>query len=221
MTIAIFGDSYGLGYGNGWPSLIGDVTNYSIGGSSFDYSYFQFLNNHHKHDTIIFVVTSTTRGSIFTTKNNTPKHLAFYQNTNYADLKQMNKRANYLFDSRLTKTIKNEVQKNMHYDSNIVYHTAYLDSIKYQRPDTHIIFAFDFLDRTNGSMINVSKLDWQALGLKEDDDHRYCHMSPQQNREFANYIQCHINGEIDIHTTMTSPQEFYTTSNSKEEAGWK
>ena len=64
MTIAIFGDSYGLGYGNGWPSLIGNVTNYSIGGSSFDYSYFQFLNNHHKHDTIIFVVTSTTRGSI-------------------------------------------------------------------------------------------------------------------------------------------------------------
>ena len=70
-------------------------------------------------------------------------------------------------------------------------------------------------------MINISKLDWQALELKEDDDHRYCHMSPQQNREFANYMQCHINGEINIHTTMTSPQEFYTTSNSKEEAGWK
>lgn len=46
-------------------------------------------------------------------------------------------------------------------------------------------------------------------------------MSPQQNKEFANYMQQHINGEIDIHTTMTSPQEFYTTSNSKEEAGWK
>ena len=30
-----------------------------------------------------------------------------------------------------------------------------------------------------------------------------------------------INGKIDIHTTMALPQEYYTTSNSKEEAGWK
>ena len=34
-------------------------------------------------------------------------------------------------------------------------------------------------------------------------------------------VTLRIMGEIDIHTTMALPQEYYTTSNSKEEAGWK
>lgn len=234
MTIGIFGDSYALDGPQSWTSHLSeslqkDIENYSVGGSSFDYSYYQFKKYHHLYDTIIFVVTSTTRGSLFTTKNNKPHHLAFYQNSSIADLKSMNNDEDVPntfskpaenWDKRLIKTIKNEINKSVYYDSNIMYHTAYLDSIKYLRPDAHIIFAFDFPTLHYGSMFNISKIDYNNLNLLEDEDFRSCHMSARQNIEFANYMQQHIETDFDIHSTMIKPERFYTASKNKEDASW-
>lgn len=234
MTIGIFGDSYALDYPNSWISCLStninkEFTNYSVGGSSFDYSYHQFRKYNHLHNMIIFVVTSTSRGSIFTTKNNRILHLAFYQNSSIADLKSMNNDEDVpstfskpaeTWNKRLIKTIKGEINKSVYYDSNIMYHTAYLDSIKYLRPDAHIIFAFDFPTLHYGSMFNISKIDYNNLNLPEDEDFRPCHMSYQQNIEFANYMQQHIETDFDIHSTMIKPERFYTASKNKEDANW-
>jgi hypothetical protein len=234
MTIGIFGDSYALDGDNSWTTYLSenlnlDTTNYSVGGSSFDYSYYQFKKYNHLHDMIIFIVTSSTRGSIFTLKNNRPEHLAFYQNSSIADLQSMNddedvndrfSKPSENWDKRLIKTLKNEITKNVYYDSNVMYHTAYLDSIKHLRPDTHIVFAFDFPTLRPGSMFNISKIDYNNLGLPEDDDFRSCHMSHQQNEEFANYMQKHIETDFDIHRTMINPEKFYTASKTKEDANW-
>jgi len=234
MTIGIFGDSYALDSPHSWTTHLANkldvqITNYSVGGSSFDYSYSQFRKYHNLHKTIIFIVTSTTRGSIFTTKNSRPEHLAFYQNIDIKNLISMNddedvadsfSKPSKKWDKRFMKTLKNEITKSIYYDSNIMYHTAYLDSIKYLRPDSHIVFAFDFPSERPGSMFNISKIDYDNLKLFDDDDFRSCHMSHQQNKEFANYMQQHIETNFDIHSTMIKPENFYTLSKTKEEANW-
>lgn len=71
MNIGIYGDSFAeynsFGHNNQWPVILGkkfadsNITNYAISGSSVYYSYKQFLNNYHKHDINIFLVTNPTR----------------------------------------------------------------------------------------------------------------------------------------------------------------
>jgi len=224
--IAIYGDSYGTYHNKGWVNLLCDKLgkeqiNHCEGGSSTDFAYSNFLQTHHLADTIIFIVSSYTRGSIFTLKNNRPEHIAFYQNTTLAEIDKQNKSASgKRIDKKLGKIIQNEIYKNKVFDSNVVYHRAYIDSVKYQRPDAHIIFAFPFPGVCPVGMIDISKLDWNNLSLHEDNDYRMCHMSNKQNEEFANYMVQHINKEIDIHDTMINPSQYYTTSNTLEEANW-
>ena len=224
--IAIYGDSYGIDHNKGWVNLLCekldiDQTNYCRGGVSTDYAYDQFIKTHKNAEKIIFIVSSYTRGSVFSLRNNRAEHLAFYQNINFKELDHLNKGASgKKLDKQLLKVLKNEVYKNTLYSSNIMYHTAYIDSIKFRRPDAHILFAFPFPGISPVGMINISKLDWHSLDLHEDDDFRMCHMSDKQNEEFANYMVKHINGEIDIHTTMQNPSKYYTTSKTLEEANW-
>lgn len=71
MNIGIYGDSFAeynsFGHTNQWPVILGkkiadsNLTNYAKSGSSVYYSYKQFLNNYHKHDINIFLVTNPTR----------------------------------------------------------------------------------------------------------------------------------------------------------------
>jgi len=71
MNIGIYGDSFAeynpFGHNNQWPVILGkkfadsNITNYAISGSSVYYSYKQFLNNYHKHDINIFLVTNPYR----------------------------------------------------------------------------------------------------------------------------------------------------------------
>jgi hypothetical protein len=224
--IAIYGDSYGIDYDKGWVNLLCDKLgeeqlNKCEGGSSTDFAYSNFLQTNHLADKVIFIVSSYTRGSIFTLKNNRPEHLAFYQNTSLAELDIQNKSASgKSIDKKLGKIIQNEIYKTKIYDSNVMYHKAYIDSVKYHRPDAHVIFAFPFPGVCPVGIINISKLDWNKLSLQEDNDFRMCHMSNTQNKEFANYMVQHINNEIDIHHTMTNPSKYYTTSKTLEEANW-
>lgn len=70
-SIGVFGDSY-TGQADGpsakyhWSTLLAkhydcEMKNYGTGGSSIYFSYKQFLENHHKHDLNIFLITETSR----------------------------------------------------------------------------------------------------------------------------------------------------------------
>lgn len=224
--IAVYGDSYGIDYEESWTSILcselnQDQLNKCEGGSSTDFAYSNFLKTHHLADTVVFIVSSYTRGSIFTLKNNKTEHLAFYQNTSLAEIDSQNKGVTgKRIDKQLGKIIKNEIYKNTLYDSNVMYHSAYIDSIKLRRPDAHILYAFPFPSISPVGMINISQMDWTHLGLEEDDDFRKCHMSNIQNRQFANYMKQHIETDFDIHSTFIRPEKFYTKSETKEHANW-
>jgi hypothetical protein len=45
-------------------------------------------------------------------------------------------------------------------------------------------------------------------------------MSDAQNQEFAYYMTEHINGKLDIHSTMVSPENYYTVSKTLKQANW-
>lgn len=81
-SIGIFGDSYGAASVDGdeilaqkgmehhWSTLLAkehnsNVTNYSKSGSSIYFSYKNFIENHHKHDLNIFLITSHYRYTKF------------------------------------------------------------------------------------------------------------------------------------------------------------
>lgn len=226
--IGIYGDSYAEP-GDSWVDYLdNDFRCFNKGGSSIDYSYHKFLETHKQFDKIIFIVSSFDRGSIFTLENNTPIHIAFYQDADIEDLKFSNTdkmdrtelKSFKKYNRKIWPFIENEIKKIKNYDSNIVYHNAYIDSILYQRPDAHIIYAFPFPNRSNVGMIDISKLDWTNLNLSEHEDFRCCHMSNTQNREFANYMIQHMNGNIDIHNTFKNAKDHYTISQTLEEANW-
>lgn len=225
MKLGVFGDSYSLDGEKSWVGILNeqlksDMSNYSVGGSSFDYSYFQFRKYNQYFDKIIFIVTSINRGSIFTLEDDNPKHLAFYQNIDLKSLRSLNRQTKSRIDDKLLKIVKSEIIKNTYYESNIIYHLSYLDSIKYHRPDANIIFAFDFPTVSQGCMRNISMLDCNKLRLPEYQNDRVCHMSNLQNQEFANYMKQHIETDFDVHSTLVQPKQFYTVSQSKEDANW-
>jgi hypothetical protein len=229
--LGIYGDSYAEPVENktSWIDYLNKkYRSFSKGGSSIDYSYYKFCETHTQFDKIIFVVSNFDRGSIFTLDNNKPVHLAFYQNTDIEDLKfsninKMDKNEHKLYkkySKDIWQTVDAEIEKVKIFDSNIMYHNAYIDSIKYQRPDAHIVYAFPFPNRSDVGMINISRLDWNYLNLSEHDDFRLCHMSDAQNQEFAYYMTEHINGKLDIHSTMVSPENYYTVSKTLKQANW-
>ena len=228
--LGIYGDSYAEPGGYSWIDYLDkNFKCFSKGGSSIDYSYYKFCETQKQFDEIIFVVSSFDRGSLFTLEENKPVHLAFYQNADIEDLKfsntdKMDRKERKVYKKYYNKIwpiVNNEIKKLKLFDSNIMYHNAYIDSIKFQRPDAHIIYAFPFPNRSDVGMINISQLDWNALNLSEHDDFRCCHMSNKQNQEFAYYMKQHIKGEIDIHNTMISPEQHYTKSTTIKQAGWK
>jgi hypothetical protein len=76
MKIAIYGDSFGcintkwdhsmanLGPGPSWIEMLeetNEITNYSISGTAFMFSYERFLKHHKEHDLNIFIVTNPQR----------------------------------------------------------------------------------------------------------------------------------------------------------------
>lgn len=238
MNIGFFGDSYvddGKDNETPWHEILADNLNASweslaVGGCSLDYCYYQFLKNYEKFDKIIFIITSSERGSLFTTdKFKQPKHLAFYQRASFKNLEKINNGTDWhpkksdTWDKTLKKTLKHEVEKIQHYDANIMYHHAYLDSIKLRRPDTYFVHAFEWPTIKTGCMFNISLLDVNKFNLNIEEDYRTSHMSQKQNQEFATYMTKHLKDKnFNIHDTMTtqSVYKYYTTAETIEDTNW-
>ena len=100
MNIGIYGDSFAeynfFGHNNQWPVILGkkfadsNITNYAVSGSSVYYSYKQFLNNYHKHDINIFLVTNPYRYTKPIIETHSNKEILFGNLGGVTDYKKQN-----------------------------------------------------------------------------------------------------------------------------------
>ena len=169
MKLAIYGDSFGC-HLDGWPSRIGkflkcEVDTYAEGGTSIDYSYYNFIKTHEGYDKVIFLWTNSIRTSLILSKNHDDfVHVAEYHahhdkkyNRNFNNLRfkkgpngdgkelskgcvwqqlpNINTEKYYLSEQTLTKT----TYPMFH---NTLKHKAMKDSVMLHRPDCVNINCF-------------------------------------------------------------------------------
>jgi len=127
MRIAIFGDSFGC-HVDGWPNHLGNllkckVDTYAEGGTSIDYSYFNFIKSHEKYDKIIFLWTNTIRSSLIVSKEQDDfVHVAEYH---YHHDKKYNRKYNN------TKFEKGPTNNGKHINKNSVWQKQDINVEKY------------------------------------------------------------------------------------------
>lgn len=244
MKWGLFGDSYvevrPIYSGNSWPELLDwDADNYGLGGSGIDYSYWQWYRNHEQYDRCIFLISQAHRRTLFERVN----YRAFGEHSiDYGVRHQLQPVAVYHSNGALPNTSANargdieyqipesahphiqaDIDKWIDYnDANeLLPAAAMINHIQAVRPDTIILHTF--WEYSLASMINISSLDSEQEFNTWQEDHaqRPCHMSFQQNREFAGYLKQHVQGKIDIEHTLhrKNVRKFYTTSPSLEKAG--
>jgi len=253
MKIGIYGDSFATYYQNGWPEIIQEKFNatidmFSMGNSSIEWSYNNFLATHESYDMIIFVMSHWHRTSLIDRKDDT--HLLHHetsvrlnhslsQNIDYHKRKTNQKfnelnpvKEHYNLFPPLTKAhikyqkytleLLQEFPNMLH-----LYHDAIRNSVKYIRPDAHVIEGFGNHANNYAGMVNITNDEIEKLqpkgSMQEDNfDIRINHMTFTQNREFANYLYKHINSKtFDIHNTLQryKTSKYYTLSETLEESG--
>lgn len=244
MKWGFFGDSYievrDNYAGNSWPELLNwDTENYGLGGTGIDYSYWQWYRNHEKYDRCIFLISQTHRRTLFERVDyrsfgehsidygvrNQLLPVAVYHTNGLLPSTSATARGDvdYKIQDSIHKYIQSDIDKWIDFtDANeLLPAAAMINHIMAVRPDT--IMLHTFWEYSPASMINISSLDseqefntWQ-----ENNTLRPCHMSFQQNREFAGYLKQHVEGKIDIEYTIhrKNVRKFYTTSTTLEMAG--
>ena len=227
MKLAIYGDSFANDISSrAWPRILSKklgatvYRNYQLNGSSVDYSYFHHKENHHLFDLNIFVITEVSRYSLW--RHDEP-YASFRSKPEY--LKSEFSR----FDRVIRKMYDLEQLKRTYFpDAYKHYVEAMLDSIILRNPKTLLVNAmagFHPITREpNKGMFEIQYLDYRKFNLEqgkklETPKDRPCHMSFEQNKEFANYMLQHIKGEIDIHDTFDNAFDFYTPSENLEKSG--
>jgi len=162
-------------------------------------------------------------------KDNIKRNLDFNKNVK-DNIKEYNKKED--------NWIVNETFYAIKYESkNFLENIAMRDSVKLKRPDSINIECFDNPDYPNLkffkheygigniAITDRSQYDHELGGLdlveyKEVIGMRFNHMTMQQNKEFAEYLYRHINGELDVHNTFVKPKKYYTMSKTLEESGF-
>jgi hypothetical protein len=224
MKIGIFGDSFAdenRMSGKSWIENLrdnNDVTSFGVGGTSLEWSYDKFLNNHNDYEVIIFLATEARRMHMWDYRTN--KELLYHINSD-------NSKNEIIFKNKQQRGWKFKLDR---YDD-IIFKgldalflkymntfswksTAIADSVKYKRPDS-IIVQYDLL-------MNLQRLDYKNLNIdfnpRLENNNRPCHLSLKQNEEFANYIL-----QENFLNTLTDAEKYYTISETKKEAGikWK
>lgn len=221
MKIGIFGDSFAdenLKPGKSWIENLrdnNDVTSFGVGGTSLEWSYDKFLNNHSDYEVVIFLATEARRMHMWDYR--TDKESLYHINSDNSKNEIMfkNKQRGWKFkldnhDNIIFKGLDVLFLKYM--DTFEWKSTAIEDSVKYKRPDS-IVVQFDLL-------MNLQCLDYKNLNIdfnpRLENNNRPCHFSLKQNEEFANYIL-----QENFLNTLTDAEKYYTISETKEEAGIK
>lgn len=234
-SIAIYGDSFAHYY-EAWPKILefmnkgSKVKTYALGGTAADYSYSKFLETNNQHDVIIFLWTCVRRSTLIAKhKNEYKPYAGFMYNENLKICLNHNKvllknKDIFWGDVKTTeKWIKNEWETIKNFKTkNYLFHQAMRDSVLKRRPDAFIIECFDDFDKPG--LINVYLEDRKQFSEKillENTNLRRNHLSKIQNKEFANYMNKHINEkDFDIHDTFSDVKNYYTMSSSFEESGF-
>lgn len=249
MKLAVFGDSFAdinddYKSDNYWPNIVSNKLNtskyvcYGHGGTSIDWSYMNFMNNHENFDKIIFVVTSDARFSLIDFNEESRKYnhiLSLLSHRNFDDNLEWNMTTSIAKNLNEIRLLENELIKFKLIDKpHKLSHDAMIHSIRYLRDDAIIIYAFpgsrfEYGSKLNSPcMFNIQKADFYNLGLNDPENwykletNRYCHFTKEQNEKFAEYIIKQMNdNDFDIHDTLEleSIHKFYPISYTFEQAG--
>ena len=229
MKLGIYGDSFCQDTGEGtWPTelanLLGvsDYRSYGCGGTSIEYSYFNFLESHHLYDIIIFCATGHNRTSIIDYDFKEKKY-EHHMTANWNVFKNEDNR-NRRFSQEgdpynpevswnyNQKVLKHEYIKFKNYKNPYkIYHDAIRNSLKFIRSDIKIYECFPpHMDRENhGALANVAladfsknypKLDRETYSMYEKE--RPNHYSYKQNLELARLLHKDISFDVNIHNCL-------------------
>jgi hypothetical protein len=240
MKIGIFGDSYASYEELGWAGLLGneyDCVNYAVKGSSFEWTYYNFVQNYHKYDLVIVMRTGLFRTTIF---NEREEGLMRLSDDKIATLTPVIPYAPFLsLDSSLRDTMnKSPITRTDHniYDnlnllmaeypySNYLAHHAMEHSIKTSHDNIIFINVFgdDVTVPQTIAMHNITHIDNNKFKTRNEvASDRPNHMSIKQAHEFYTYIKKDIDTvDFSVNDTLgfRSIAQFYTPSHSLEDAG--
>lgn len=225
MRIGVFGDSFAdenMREGKSWISWLREnddvtsVTSFGKGGSSLEFSYQNFLNNHNSYDRCIFLATEPNRMHMWDRRRNIESMFQIDFKTSMNLLKgrlrdkhEKKDEWKIRLDQEDNIILKGLDAMNKKYMNTHDWKTnAITDAVKYRRPDT-IIAQFE-------SLCDLQRLDMKNLQSmpKYETNDRPCHMSLKQNEEFANYIL-----QENFLNTLEEVEKYYTLSKNKKEAG--
>ena len=233
MSIAIYGDSFADSGNNAqaWPKLLEEILNtnidnFAVSASSAVYSYSVFLKNYKNYEKNIFVLTHSNRFSFFDNFN----HVWTTRISNINETIEHNtQRYNYNLSNVDKKIYKNKMFEVSHYPNNQkIYIQSIIDSLKFNDPNILLLHAFD--DFTKSNLKNIQSLDYhyhfedknkaKYYGV-EDNKLRPCHMSLKQNKEFANYLEQHIKGNLDINEIISKDNinQYFTITKDLSKTG--
>ena len=222
MRIGIFGDSFAdenLRKGKSWIEHLrenNDVTSFGSGGTSAEWSYNNFLNNHSDYDRIIFLATEPRRMHMWDHRTN--KELLYHLDSNNSKNEIIKKNRekkgwNFKLDIYDNTIFKGLDALSIKYMDTFKWKiTAITDAVKYKRPDS-VVVPYDLL-------LNIQSSDFKNLNInfhsRLENNDRPCHMSLKQNEEFANYVL-----QENFLETLTEVEKYYTLSETKQDAGIK
>ena len=220
--LGIFGDSFAANKGEfSWTHQFDESKNYAKGGTGFDWTYLQFKQYHTQHDRNIVFVSNLMRETIFSFDDEIrAEHLfGLYDN----DRETSNGFFRQDYNTEVESYVKGKKKLWTKYPyTNVVAHTAMIDAIIALRPETVIVHSYPQMNP--GGMYNISLLDIVRFDTTSEKPQRCNHMSPEQNKVFADLLRRKLNDNMfDLSATMTvdSVTEYYNPSSTIEESGLK
>mgnify|MGYP001132774268 CR=1 FL=1 len=229
MKLAVYGDSFAIDdHSTAWPRILAEkldtqkYTNFAQVGTSIDFSYYHFMENHKDFDINIFIITEGSRYSLW---HHQKPLLLCNDNARVNVLHKENFKKLSRNEHKIAKTINETEHLKRQYFPEAYNHyaNAMLDSMMYHNKDACYINAMLRTHKSPG-MIAIQNIDYFYNNITFDDVHekddlRPCHMSCQQNIEFVEYMVQHLNGNININDTFVDADKHYTVSKNLELAG--
>lgn len=246
FNIGVYGDSFVATANNdfkktidaqSWTYLLKQkynhfVANYGYAGTGIDYSYYHFINTHSAHDKVIFVAANIFRGTTFSIKNQFQLHSPIEDQIKnikvsgiyglYGHKKGVTDHVNGNVTTQISKNYINskfEDWAENEYSNELLKYYSMISHIKLIRPDVYFIYAFNTF--STNCFYNISMLDMEKFGTFKETTSRTNHMSVEQNKQVAKYMNDWVQDKFDFTETLNPAQisKYYTVSNTVQESG--
>lgn len=199
-TLGIYGDSFadvnymdwapaGANYGLGWPELLYKkfkTRNYAVGGTGVYFSYKNFLENHHKFDINLFLISHYSRFSVFLPDVNKHLHVvpSFFKSTVHLTMEHSKNHPN---DQKVYKAVIDYIDYIMNVEKEKEMSKLMVAEIRRLRPDT--VFMDVFRESNTPSLAGLSTIELARKGLGITQlrmegytvDMRKCHFTEENN----------------------------------------